>query len=223
MRAPEYWSEQGIYRFAKEWIDPGTRGRLAPSTFVDLGQYLLERISDLGIEPGWETALRFSMLDLALGLPGDMLTKVDRMSMAHSLEVRVPLCDHRLVEYFGTLPAGVRRQGMQGKRFLKRAFREELEPVIGQRKRGFGIPLGQWLERAKPDVSRIVLSRRAFVREWVDAGFLATLLRADLVDDLMARYAVWATLVLEVFCVVYLDGDGLRPAFGLKDLADDRG
>jgi asparagine synthase (glutamine-hydrolysing) len=85
--------------------------------------------------------------DLVRGLPGDMLTKVDRMSMCHSLEVRVPFLDHRLVEDALSIPASRKLQGKTTKAILKAAFKDRLpESVAKRKKHGFDIPMGHWLK-----------------------------------------------------------------------------
>jgi asparagine synthase (glutamine-hydrolysing) len=83
--------------------------------------------------------------DLNTWLPGDILTKVDRASMANSLEVRAPLLDHHFVEWAATLPATLKLRGQSSKYILKRA----LEPVLPREilyrpKQGFSMPLAQW-------------------------------------------------------------------------------
>jgi asparagine synthase (glutamine-hydrolysing) len=79
-------------------------------------------------------------------LPDDILTKVDRISMAHSLEVRPPFVDHRIVEFAATLPAKLRIQGSRQKVILKDLMRGKLPPEILSRKKiGFDIPAHQWL------------------------------------------------------------------------------
>jgi len=79
-------------------------------------------------------------------LPDDILTKTDRMSMAHSLEVRPPFLDHRIVEFTATLPSSLKIQGSRQKVLLKELMRENLPPAILTRKKmGFDIPAHQWL------------------------------------------------------------------------------
>jgi len=79
-------------------------------------------------------------------LPDDILTKTDRMSMAHSLEVRPPFLDHRIVEFTATLPSSLKIQGSRQKVLLKELMREKLPPAILTRKKmGFDIPAHQWL------------------------------------------------------------------------------
>ncbi|HEU4619931.1 MAG TPA: XrtA/PEP-CTERM system amidotransferase [Gammaproteobacteria bacterium] len=84
-------------------------------------------------------------LDYKTYLPGDILTKVDRASMAHSLEVRVPFLDYRFVEWAAALPASVKLGGGEGKRVLKRALEPVLpREVLYREKMGFAVPLDIW-------------------------------------------------------------------------------
>ncbi len=84
-------------------------------------------------------------LDLKTYLVGDINTKVDRASMAHSLEVREPLMDHPLVEWLATLPRDLKVQGTEGKVLLKKAMEPHLPHDIMYRpKMGFSVPLAQW-------------------------------------------------------------------------------
>jgi asparagine synthase (glutamine-hydrolysing) len=78
-------------------------------------------------------------------LPDDILTKVDRISMAHSIEVRPPFLDHRIVEFAATLPADLRIHGSRQKVILKELMRAKLPPVILSRKKvGFDVPAHEW-------------------------------------------------------------------------------
>jgi asparagine synthase (glutamine-hydrolysing) len=85
-------------------------------------------------------------LDMKTYLPGDILTKVDRASMAHALEVRVPLLDHEFVEWVSGLPAGIKLKDGQGKHIFKKALAPFLsQDLLHRAKRGFSVPLAQWL------------------------------------------------------------------------------
>jgi asparagine synthase (glutamine-hydrolysing) len=85
-------------------------------------------------------------LDMKTYLPGDILTKVDRASMAHALEVRVPLLDHEFVEWVSGLPAASKLRGGEGKHVFKKSLRPHLSnDVLYRPKMGFSIPLGAWL------------------------------------------------------------------------------
>jgi len=87
-----------------------------------------------------------SYIDIRHRLLEDMLVKVDRMSMAHSLEVRSPLLDHRLVEFAASLPASVKLRGWTGKAILRDTVRRYLPAAtLRKRKQGFSVPLREWL------------------------------------------------------------------------------
>ncbi len=84
-------------------------------------------------------------LDLKTYLPGDILTKVDRASMAHALEVRVPLLDHKLVEWISGLPVDLKRHNGEGKYLLKKSMESYLpHDILYRPKKGFAVPLAQW-------------------------------------------------------------------------------
>ena len=91
----------------------------------------------------WLSAIQY--LDIKNYLPLDILTKVDRMSMAHSIEAREPLLDHKLVEFSATIPSELKLRNGRTKDILKRAMHGILpDEVLNRRKQGFAIPLGRW-------------------------------------------------------------------------------
>ena len=84
-------------------------------------------------------------LDFKTYLPGDILTKVDRASMAHSLEVRVPLLDHQFVEWVSGLPSSLKLNGSEGKYILKKSLKPYLsDDILYRSKKGFSVPLAAW-------------------------------------------------------------------------------
>ena len=110
----------------------------AHSPFEEIGQFLFEN-SRLG------EFERILSLGMTLYLQDDILSKVDRASMAHSLEVRVPFLDHRVVEFAAGLPSSYKLHGFTGKYLLKKAVKHLLPKEILQRKKkGFGVPLAKW-------------------------------------------------------------------------------
>jgi asparagine synthase (glutamine-hydrolysing) len=95
--------------------------------------------------PAEDTVSRAQYLDLKTYLVGDILTKVDRASMAHALEVRSPFMDHQLIEWLSCLPVSLKLRGREGKYLLKRAMEPYLPHEIMYRKKmGFSIPLAEW-------------------------------------------------------------------------------
>ena len=100
----------------------------------------------------------FLWFDQKYYLPGDILTKVDRMSMAHSVEVRPPFLDHRIVEFAATLPASLKIQGSRQKFILKELMKNKLPPAVLQRKKvGFDIPAHEWLRGPLRDLLKDTL------------------------------------------------------------------
>ena len=94
-------------------------------------------------------------LDYKTYLPGDILTKVDRASMAHSLEVRVPILDHELVDWASGVDSSMKLNGKEGKYFFKRALESRLpKDVLYRPKMGFGVPIAQWLREDLRDQAR---------------------------------------------------------------------
>ena len=101
---------------------------------------------------------RLLYLDSKVYLPDDLLTKVDRMSMMHSLELRVPLLDHKLIELAGSIPFSLKLKGRTTKSILKQAMKNTLPPkILRQRKQGFSIPLKKWFQGDLHDFSKKLL------------------------------------------------------------------
>jgi asparagine synthase (glutamine-hydrolysing) len=98
--------------------------------------------------PGGNFVDRANYVDLKSFLPNNLLRYTDRMSMAHALEVRVPYCDHRIIEFMAGVPSHQKMRFLQGKRLFKDAVRPWLPPAILRRKKlGFNPPMGIWLNR----------------------------------------------------------------------------
>ena len=113
-------------------------------------------------------------LDLKTYLVGDINTKVDRASMAHSLEVREPLMDHPLLEWLGTLPSSLKVRGGEGKFLLKKAMEPHLsQDILYRPKMGFAVPLARWVRGPlRQRVRDAVLGDRLADTGWFDRGFL---------------------------------------------------
>jgi asparagine synthase (glutamine-hydrolysing) len=105
-------------------------------------------------------------LDAMTFLPDDILTKVDRMSMAVSLEVREPLLDHRLVELAWSIPVSMKMHGLQGKRLLRKLVRRFVpDAMIASDKSGFGLPIDGWLRGPLRDWAASLVAPERIARE----------------------------------------------------------
>jgi asparagine synthase (glutamine-hydrolysing) len=127
--------------------------------------------------------------DIRTWLPDQMLTKVDRASMAHGLEARVPFLDHRLVELAMSIPDEQKFTIRVLKRFLKTAFADRLPPeILHRRKHGFQVPVDEWLRGPLRDVARTALSPAALAVH----GFFAAPVVTRMLDEHEARRRNWS-------------------------------
>ena len=120
-------------------------------------------------------------LDLKTYLVGDINTKVDRASMAHSLEVREPLMDHPLVEWLATLPSSLKVRSQEGKWLLKKAMEPHLpHDVIYRQKMGFAVPLARWFRGPlRQRVRDAVLGERLAATGFFNREYLSQFGRAS--------------------------------------------
>jgi len=138
--------------------------------------------------------------NLTTYLPEDLLVKVDRMSMAHALEVRSPLLDIDLLTYSLGLPASQHVRGRRGKVLLRKAVADLLPPeVLTRGKKGFGVPIGEWLRGDLSGWMQDQLTRSSRVTGYVDATALRALVDAHLARQRDYGSELWALLVLEAF------------------------
>ncbi|WP_019571957.1 XrtA/PEP-CTERM system amidotransferase [Thioalkalivibrio sp. ALMg3] len=140
-------------------------------------------------------------LDMKTYLPGDILTKVDRASMAHSLEVRVPLLDHQLVEWTSGLPPDLKLRGTEGKYVLKKAMEPYLpEEILYRRKKGFAVPVAEWFRGPLRERMRAqVLGPRIADSGIFDMDYLKTLVDQHTSGARDHSPALWSLLMFEGF------------------------
>ncbi len=142
---------------------------------------------------------RASISDILSYLPCDLCTKVDIASMAHSLEVRQPLLDYRLVEFAASLPVNLKFRGRRGKLILQDAFGEMIPRSIFTRKKmGFGIPVGAWFRNElKPMVHDTLLADDARIAPYFRSDAIAQLVRSHEANEQNHGYRLWNLLILE--------------------------
>lgn len=140
-------------------------------------------------------------LDLKTYLVGDINTKVDRASMAHSLEVREPLMDHELVEWMATLPSSFKIRGPEGKYLLKKALEPQLpEAVLYRPKMGFAVPLARWFRGPlKERVREAVLGARLADTGWFNHTYLQHLVETHEKGTHDHSSPLWSLLMFEAF------------------------
>lgn len=125
--------------------------------------------------PAREALDRAQYADLKIWLPGDILTKTDRMSMAAGLEAREPLLDHRLVEFAARLPVPMRLRGKDGKYLLKKAMEAYLPTdILYRSKMGFVTPISNWFRGPLAEEARAIAGGSALARSgWFDRDIIA--------------------------------------------------
>jgi asparagine synthase (glutamine-hydrolysing) len=143
------------YRHAVSICNDDTRSRIfSPEFRRSLGGYSSQEVFDRELcGKTFDDTLRMvQYLDFKTYLPGDILTKVDRASIAHSLEVRVPFLDYRFVEQVAAIPSSEKLRGGEGKSILKRALENHLpHEVLYRKKMGFAVPLEAWFRDSLRD------------------------------------------------------------------------
>jgi asparagine synthase (glutamine-hydrolysing) len=150
---------------------------------------------------------RLQYVDLHHYLPGDILTKVDRTTMLTSLEARVPLLDHVVMEHVARMPAGFKLKAGEGKHVLKRAMRPYLpEEVLSRRKMGFGVPLATWFRRDLKDFARdILFDTRTRQRGIFCPETVAQLLNVHLEGRRDHSSQLWSLICFELWCRTWWD------------------
>jgi asparagine synthase (glutamine-hydrolysing) len=151
--------------------------------------------------PSREPADRAMGVDLQTYLPDDLLRMGDRMSMAHSLELRVPFCDHHLLAFACSLPEATRLQGWQLKGFMRYALQNILpKSIVLGPKRGFMLPLARWLRDELREMSRDLLSDQAIRRRgYVNPAYVQWLLAEHYSGRRNFTDQIYALMVLELW------------------------
>ncbi|TCJ37447.1 XrtA/PEP-CTERM system amidotransferase [Parafrankia sp. BMG5.11] len=142
---------------------------------------------------------RAQYADLKFWLPGDVLTKTDRTSMAVSLEAREPLLDHRLIEFAAALPENLRIRRGQGKWLLKHTMERYLpREVLYRPKQGFVTPIAQWLRGPLASEARAIARGASLARTgWFDSARISTLAEAHISGRSDHSRLLWQLLMLD--------------------------
>ena len=149
---------------------------------------------------GAKTLDRLLSLNMETYLADDLLVKMDRTSMAHSLEVRSPFLDTELVEFAARLPTHLKARGLSLKRVLKHAVSDLLPTEILDRpKRGFGVPLDRWFRQDLNAYTQTKLGAGASVRGYLRSEALDALLHEHRTGAASHGHALWTLLTLELF------------------------
>jgi len=202
--------EYKVKRFLEGTLMPPARAHVYwNGTFSDVEKYSLLKkklpsslnqiLAELdGLPPSPDDLAPYLWFDQKYFLADDILTKSDRMSMAHSVEVRPPFLDHRIVEFAAKLPASLKIRGTQQKFLLKELMKDKLPPEILQRRKiGFDIPAHEWLRGPLRSLLVDALDHGAAeYGELFRTDVIDTYLRLHLERKANVGYHLWGLLVL---------------------------
>ena len=172
-----------------------------PSFRAALGGHRAEDryVAAMASAPAGDTLARAQYADLKIWLPGDILTKVDRTSMAVSLEAREPLLDYRLVEFAATLPIDMRLRGGTGKWLMKRSLKSRLpRDILYRRKMGFVTPIAAWFRGPLAEQAEAVARSSSLAATgWFDADVMASAAREHRSGRADHGRLLWQLLMLD--------------------------
>jgi len=180
-------------------LSPEMRAGYNRSSTHDVARQYLETIASA--RPDSDYAARMTYLELKLRLPELLLMRVDKITMATSVEARVPFLDHHLIEYAMGLPRSLKVRGTTGKHILKRALESVLpKDVLYQPKRGFGAPTREWFRGPEGDsLIQQLLNSSIRKRNFFDYGFIERMAAEHVRDQSDWSFHLWALLNLSVW------------------------
>lgn len=154
---------------------------------------------------------RMLYVDTNSWLPDDLLLKADKITMANSIELRVPLLDHRVLEFAASLPQELKLSRGEGKRVLRRCLERRVpRAVLDRKKAGFPVPYGAWMARDESAFVRdVLLGERGRARGILDAAEVERLLAAP---GTSRAKEIFSLVVLELWMRIFLDGDPVPAA-----------
>ncbi|MCF8245306.1 MAG: asparagine synthase (glutamine-hydrolyzing) [Saprospiraceae bacterium] len=187
------------------WMLPERKKLYQPELWNRLGDNIAEQYKERLIRESGATDYLSKMqeLDMRTFMVDDVLTKVDRASMLNSLEVRVPILDHKLAELSFRIPANLKLKGMDKKYILKKAIGKHLPPsVISHRKQGFSVPLNHWFKDALRDyLNDRLSSKNSLLSQYLQMDYVAKVVEDHHkgLRDLDAK--IWSLVFMDAWLV----------------------
>ncbi len=139
-------------------------------------------------------------IDMRFVMPDSILMKVDKMSMATSLEVRVPFLDHELIEFSARIPSYLKLKGFTTKAIFREAIRDFLPPdIVNRGKQGYSFPSKNWLREQLKDYMIELLNNSSLIKENLNSGYVRTLIKEHLAGTHNHNHILWALINLAVW------------------------
>jgi asparagine synthase (glutamine-hydrolysing) len=190
-------------------FEPAALQQLCEPEFLDAAGGSRKAWDEVLALPPWRGVDRYLALDTATYLPGDLLVKVDRMSMAHALEVRSPLLDHELHEYAASLPGRLKLRRGTTKWLLKELAARRGLPgdLVHRAKQGFGIPIGEWFRaELRGWLEDVLHDPRTRTRGYFHQTETDRLLSEHISGRSDHSYRLWNLAMLELWHRAWIDG-----------------
>ena len=151
-------------------------------------------------------------LDLKLPMPEIVLMKADRMSMAHSLEVRVPFLDHEFVEFCATIPGDMKLKGFETKHIFRTAMRGIVpDSILRRGKQGFSLPIKNWLRNEMRDYMQDTLASSPIIRDAFNGEYIQQLVKEHLDSRANHNHVLWGLINLAIWHRMFVeDGSNSR-------------
>jgi asparagine synthase (glutamine-hydrolysing) len=190
-------------------FSPGELESLCTAGFLDEAGDVWAAWDETMAPPALRGVDRYLALDTATYLPGDLLLKVDRASMAEALEVRSPLLDHRVHELAAALPERMKLRGRTTKWALKQIARRRGLPddLVHRRKQGFGVPVGSWMRGPlRGWLEDLLLDPRSLERGYFEPEAVRQLVSRHVDGGADHTYRLWNLAMLELWHRTWIDG-----------------
>jgi asparagine synthase (glutamine-hydrolysing) len=190
-----YSPSEGKKLFSPDIYEKTKKDLFAPITF---------HLNNCSVD---DTVSRLGYLDMKLYLQDDLLVKSDRMSMANSLEIRVPFLDHTFVEYATSIPSSLKLKRLETKHILKKAMAPILPPEILTRKKiGFDIPLGVWIRNELKDFVTDILSPTNLNHHgFFNHAYIENLLKEHFHGEHNHRQLLWPLIIFQFWYDHYME------------------
>lgn len=196
-------NKRNIGAFFSLWTEPERMNLFNRDLRTELNSYRSERIKEhiLLNSVSGDFLTKMQELDIRTYMPDDILTKVDRVSMQNSLEVRVPLLDHKFVEHSFRIPSGLKLKGPSQKYIFKKAMRSHLpENILSHHKQGFGIPLKQWFnEDMKKYLHDVFFNKDAHAFEFLEKHYIRKIIQNHNAGTRDFSEKIWSLLFFETW------------------------
>lgn len=182
------------------------QGDVAEQLVSSTDQYIVDMFCQSN---GFSPLAQMTLTDIQCSLPGDLLVKMDRMSMAHSLEARSPFLDHRIIEASLTLPDSARLNWHSPNKIVLRRLYHHLLPeaILKRRKSGFRIPVDEWFRGPLLNLTReVLLNAPAQQRAYFNPAAVRQLIDDHAAGRRNAGDILWELVVLELWLSKFIDG-----------------